>query len=483
MQLELVQHFNGHNVTWKNRYYKSTHYFQGPGHPIFMLNGGEGALGHMVYPFLTQHLASYFGAAVLQIEHRFYGPYQPITGREPTVSELLELLTPQQAMADMVRLGTAFKEELGCAHHDRTSLAYCPIITVGASYPGNLAALMRLVYPNFVDMAYAASAPLKTHTQTVNQNGYYDIVTNVAEQSSPGCANVVRAALLEATEQIKEASSVTMAASKMNLCLSTLPKYITNLDILRVDIMMAVGFSFANLDMDAYPPGPDMGLYKACRVFQDEEDRTSVTTPLEKLGSFFQLVKEGHRKVRYGVDNASPDCFDLSVFLPDGYHGTITTSDWSGAGGGNDGKMWDFQLCTTYVAPIGFSPESMFPPRVWTYEGLTKYCQRRYSNEVTPQPYSLVADLNFDDLVGSGASRILFTNGKRDMWYGGSYTEDLSDTIVALNFDNGAHHSDLTHIGPSGDDTEDVKEGHIQIQNILEKWLHEIKADALSRRE
>jgi lysosomal Pro-X carboxypeptidase len=63
------------------------------------------------------------------------------------------------------------------------------------------------------------------------------------------------------------------------------------------------------------------------------------------------------------------------------------------------------------------------------------------------------------------------------MWYGGSYTEDLSDTILALNFENGAHHSDLTHIGPQDDDTDDIKEGHIRIKQILEKWLDDMRTD------
>ena len=474
---QLVNHFNDNNKdTWKNRYYKSTTYFEGPGHPIFMLNGGEGVLGHMVYPFITQHLASYFGAAVIQIEHRFYGPYPPV--KDATVSDLLELLTPQQAMADMVRLGKEFKKELKCSYH-RDSSNYCPIITVGASYPGNLAALLRLVYPDFVDIAYASSAPLRTHTQLVDQNVYYDIVTNAAEHASPGCANAVRMTLMEARDQIKEEISVTNAAGKMNLCLHTLPQYITNLDILSVDVMMAVGFSFANYDMDAYPPGPNLGLYKACRVFQDED--LQWFTPLEKVGIFFQLVKQAKegfktKNLKDGVNNDS-DCFDLSVFLPDGEHATITTSDWSGSGGGNDGKMWDFQLCTKYIAPIGFSSESMFPPRKWTYKHLTTYCQLRYGKKVVPQPYELVKDFGFDDLVGNGASRILFTNGKQDMWYGGSYTEDLSDTILALNFENGAHHSDLTHIGPQDDDTDDIKEGHIRIKQILEKWLDDMRTD------
>ena len=229
------------------------------------------------------------------------------------------------------------------------------------------------------------------------------------------------------------------------------------------------GYSFADFDMDAYPPGPDLGLYKACVTFQEEE-----LASLEKVGKFFLLVKDGQEKAD---DVADDDCFNLSVFLPNGENARITTSDWSGSSGGNDGMTWDFQLCTMYVDPIGFSPESMFPPRKWINEGLTKYCQLRYGKEVKPRPYALVTDFRFNDLIGNGASRIHSTNGMQDMWYGGSYTEDLSDTILALNFENGAHHSDLSHVGPTDADTDDIKESYAKIQNILEKWLGDIKAE------
>ncbi len=292
-------------------------------------------------------------------------------------------------------------------------------------------------------------------------------MTKAAERASKGCAEAVRTTLAEAKELIKGESSVEDAAGDMNLCPRTLPGYITELETLSVDVMMAVGFSFADFNMEAYPPGPDLGLNKACGVFRDEG-----LTPLEKVGSFFMLVKEGQE----GAGDADDDCFDLSVFLPDGDNARITTSDWSGSGGGNDGKMWDFQLCTTYVDPIGFSPESMFPSRAWTYDGLAEYCRIRYGGEVAPRPYALVEDFGIDDLVGNGASRILFTNGMQDMWSGGSYTEDLSDTILALNFENGAHHSDLSHVGPTDSDTDDIKEGYIMIQNIIKRWLCDIKA-------
>jgi len=120
----------------------------------------------------------------------------------------------------------------------------------------------------------------------------------------------------------------------------------------------------------------------------------------------------------------------------------------------------------------------MFPTREWTYEDLTKYCQLRWGKEITPTPFALVTNLGFADLVKTGTSRILFTNGLQDMWSGGSYLEDVSDSILALNFENGAHHSDLSHVGPSDNDTEDIREGFVQITDILETWLDEIKEES-----
>ena len=175
---QLVNHFDDDDAsTWSHRYYASAEHFGGPGHPIFHVVGGEGALDSgMLYPFVTGRLARHFRAAVIQVEHRFYGPHRPVMGREATVPELLELLTPQQAMADNVRLGRAFGRELGCSG-DRTSPDYCPVVTVGGSYPGFLSAVLRLVYPDYADMSYASSAPLKLYDQSTDQNVYYDIVS------------------------------------------------------------------------------------------------------------------------------------------------------------------------------------------------------------------------------------------------------------------------------------------------------------------
>ena len=59
---QLVNHFDGSKDTWANRYYSTTKYFEGPGHPIFLIIGGEGSLDpniHDEFGTLTLCLCSH----------------------------------------------------------------------------------------------------------------------------------------------------------------------------------------------------------------------------------------------------------------------------------------------------------------------------------------------------------------------------------------------------------------------------------------
>jgi hypothetical protein len=75
---------------------------------------------------------------------------------------------------------------------DRSSVDYCPLVTIGASYPGFLSAMFRLLHSDVVDMAYASSAPLLMYAQVTDNREYYDIDTRAADWSSPGCARAVK---------------------------------------------------------------------------------------------------------------------------------------------------------------------------------------------------------------------------------------------------------------------------------------------------
>ena len=170
--------------TWRQRYYLCDKHFKRPG-PIFLIMGGEEEItpqDGILYPFVSEHLAPHFSAMVIQPEHRFYGDSQPLGSTSKVTNEaLIKLMHSEQAMWDAVKLVDYIKSRYGCASSS-TSEHHCPVIAVGGSYPGFLAAMMRFVHPDKVDAAYAASAPMQFYAQKVEQWAYYDHITKVADK-------------------------------------------------------------------------------------------------------------------------------------------------------------------------------------------------------------------------------------------------------------------------------------------------------------
>jgi Serine carboxypeptidase S28 len=56
--------------TFAQRYYENMNHWEGPGHPIFLIIGGEGPVEGIVYPFISEILAATFGAYTIEPEHR-----------------------------------------------------------------------------------------------------------------------------------------------------------------------------------------------------------------------------------------------------------------------------------------------------------------------------------------------------------------------------------------------------------------------------
>ena len=461
-----VDHFNPTNKeTWLHRYYAQSKHFQGPGHPIILVVGGEdGNDEGFFYPFLEEHLAGKYGAFVLHPEHRFYGISQPVDPAVATNGDLKHFFTVKQAVKDMLTIVQSYQEKLGCSQ-DKNSPQYCPVISVGGSYPGFLSAIMRLHYPDVVDIGYASSAPLLLYSMEADPNGYYDVVTRTAEQASPGCADAVRTTLAEVDEALRGSSDLHylgIAHEKLNICRGSIPQYIQSSEVLSEELMMIIGTSFADMNMFNYPPTEKTRLAQACtQVFQNKS-----LDSFEKLAAFW---------AEYLDENIDPSlpCFDLSSQLPDGRHPTISASDWSGVGTGHDGEMFDFHCCATLTPAVGFSKDSMFPSRKWTLDWLTEHCMDRF--DVNPDPLKLVREFQFDDLVGQGATRILFTNGLNDLWSAGSHLEALSESLPVVKMLHGAHHSELKYTNEYNRDTEDVRRGHEEITDILTGWLNEIQ--------
>jgi hypothetical protein len=153
-----LDHFDGAtNATWKQRYYVDETHWCGAGCPIFLYIGGEGPQGPVSPRLMLATLAAEHGALMVALEHRFYGASLPT--RDMSTANL-RFLTSEQALADLARFTaylTSFDPAaLAPTGGDRASspplalraaATSSAVVGFGGSYPGNLAAWVRLKYP------------------------------------------------------------------------------------------------------------------------------------------------------------------------------------------------------------------------------------------------------------------------------------------------------------------------------------------------
>jgi len=441
---QTIDHFRHHVQSWPQRYYQDTRHWQGPGHPIFIIIGGEDPLDGLLYPFVYDNLASATGGVTYSLEHRFFGRSLPV-GSDISDSELVDLLSVSQALEDILQFATWRRRQLGCSSH-REDSRYCPVVTVGASYPGFLSFLARYKHPEIVDIAYASSAPLGLYAHTNDADAYYDFVANVADEAVPGCSAAVRSAIDDVSSQENSWRDLKYT---LGICKDSIPDYIQDKDLFWQEFNMIVATKFADANMDYYPPGPDTQLERACRIFVYDND---------KLNRFLELM-------------TGENCLDMESEVPPGRHGRISASDWSGVGGGPEGFAWDYLSCLL-LPKTSFN--ALVQPRDWSWSWVTEHCEDRFG--YSPIYDGLFDTFHFDEFMQGkqDATHILFTNGLHDGWSDSSLLEPPPGThVVVKNFPNGAHHSDLNHVGPNDQDTDDIKQGLIDIQKLILEWIEE----------
>jgi len=133
---------------------------------------------------------------------------------------------------------------------------------------------------------------------------------------------------------------------------------------------------------------------------------------------------------------------------------------------------WNYQACTEMIFAISSNDTSdFFPASFFNLESYIEYCQD--SMEVTPRPYWMTTQFGGWDI--SSASNIVFSNGMLDPWRGGGIQESLSDSLIAVLIEDGAHHLDLRT--PNPDDPDSV----VAAREIEISYIYNWIADKLAK--
>ncbi|XP_039156545.1 lysosomal Pro-X carboxypeptidase isoform X2 [Eucalyptus grandis] len=401
--------------TFNQRYLISLEHWSGPGQlgPIFVYCGNEGDIEWFAANTgFVWEIAPSFGAMVVFPEHRYYGESMPFGSQEEAYKNAatLSYLTADQALADFSVLITNLKRNL--------SAEACPVVLFGGSYGGMLAAWMRLKYPHIAIGALASSAPILQFEDIVPPESFYDIVSNDFKRESTSCFNTIKASWNALISEGQKENGLSQLTRMFRLC-----RELKNTE----ELVNWLDSAYSYLAM-------------VCRKIDGCPDGTSILERVsEGVGVYYNHTGE-------------VNCFELD----DDPHGM---------------NGWNWQACTEMVMPLSSSPDtSMFPTYDFNFSAFKEECWTDF--KVNPRPRWITTEFGGKDFMTdlkTFGSNIIFSNGFLDPWSGGSVTQNVSDSIVALNMQEGAHHLDLR--AATAEDPNWLVEQRATEIRVIKKWL------------
>ncbi|GAB0089884.1 lysosomal Pro-X carboxypeptidase [Sergentomyia squamirostris] len=392
-----VDHFSfANNDTFKLRYLKNDSFAHDPqSAAILFYTGNEGDIELFAentgFMWDIVQPENRLNAELIFAEHRYYGQSLPYGNKSYDSTKQLGYLSSEQALADFVSL----LQEINPGNKR-------PVIAVGGSYGGMLAAWFRMKYPHMVSGAIAASAPLLQFSSITPCEVYNRILTSVfATAYTHECASNIRKswATLKSRSETDEGRAFLTKTFKLctNLTkhedISQLTDYLTDM--------------YSNLAMVNYPysanflaPLPAYPVREFCGRLK--EANLNDTQLIEALADGVSIYVNYTGKVQ---------CLNMKS----------STTDALGT------KGWDFQACTEMVMPM-------------CTDGIKKYGIRPRSD------LEMISRYGGNQI--STATNIVFSNGLMDPWSGAGILRSPNDHVKIVIIPEGAHHIDLRARNP-----------------------------------
>ncbi|KAG2313706.1 hypothetical protein Bca52824_025263 [Brassica carinata] len=355
-------------MTFQQRYTIESKHWAGADDnaPILAFLGGESSLETSSAIGFLRDNGPRLKALLVYIEHRYYGTSMPFgSGKEALKNaSSLGYLNSAQALADYAAILLHVKEKYSAEHS--------PIIVIGGSYGGMLAAWFRLKYPHITLGALASSAPLLYFQDTLPKHGYYYIVTKVFKETSESCYNTIRQSWEEIDRVAVKPNGLLILSKKFRIC-----NTLNNTFELK-NFLDTIYASAAQYNSNQYP------VASLCEAIN-----TGANSENDLLGQIFAGVVDykGNRS-----------CYPISVQPTE------------------DSIAWKWQTCSELVLPIGHDEQdTMFQTEPFRMDIKIERCKLQYG--VPPRPHWVTAYYGIQDvklILQRFGSKIIFSNGLLD---------------------------------------------------------------------
>ncbi|KAK8685728.1 hypothetical protein V6N13_124764 [Hibiscus sabdariffa] len=374
---------------FKQRYYEFLDYFHVPDGPIFLKICGESSCGGISNDYLSV-LAKKFGAALVSLEHRYYGKSSPFKSH---TTENLKYLSSKQALFDLAVFRQWYQESLNLKKNkpgaDNSWFVF------GTSYSGALSAWFRLKFPHLTCGSLASSGVV------LAVYNYTEFDKQVGESAGPEC----KAALQEITELVDR--SLESNGKELRKQFGATELEIDGDFLYFLADAAVVAFQYGNPDVLCNP------LVEAKKAGEN------------LVAAYAKYVKD------YYVGT-----FGVSVETYNQKHLKNTTVSEYGSD-----RLWWFQVCTEVayfqVAP---SNDSIRSSKVDTKYHLD-LCKNLFGEGIYPEVDVTNTYYGGTKIAGS---KIIFTNGSQDPWrHASKQTSSPDMPSYIINCHNCGHGTDM----------------------------------------
>lgn len=396
---------------------------------IFFL-GNEAPLPNPPSQPIIFENAARMGALIVQLEHRYYGQSRPFPAPPDAPSGLLPTpqyawLTIEQVMEDSKAAVEAVRRELGVP-------AAVPTLVIGGSYGGNLAAWHRVTHPDTFHAAIASSGPVKytigTPALGAAAQNFHDIIgaAVTAITGNASCADAVRAGGDEIMAA-RTPAELRALGERMQLCNAS--ALAASAPAAPLSLLQAVYYAWAGNAVQVNGQGGALQNFTAdaCSVLQSALRNSSGDAPA--------ALSVSARFINGGAA-AQAQCWDVDV-----KYKAITDP-------AVDMPAYMYQLCSQgspdqTALPSSGAARTLIPAYPLTEAQVVADCREAFGPALPPlTPPPVAAD--FEALLAA-VGRVVFTNGERDGWGGGSIKAAIPGVVMGTVVYPGASHCTDVH--------------------------------------
>uniref|UniRef100_K3XC23 Uncharacterized protein n=1 Tax=Globisporangium ultimum (strain ATCC 200006 / CBS 805.95 / DAOM BR144) TaxID=431595 RepID=K3XC23_GLOUD len=425
---------------WKQRYFINEEFWAGRDYPVFVSIGGEGPVGPRALTNRTfiNAMAKEHRALLVAVEHRYYGKSYPT---EDMSLANLRYLSSEQALADLAQFHAFLSDKYGLSEDTKW-------VGFGGSYPGNLAAWVKLKYPALFAGTIASSAPVLAKTDFFE---YMEVVGDGLRYFGGGeCYHAVETSVIALRKLMDGGREGREQVTKLfSPCYPMTNEYDDS--VFEGSVMSAFqGIAQYN----TLTPGV-LTLSDVCTHFSNAS-----VTPVELLASFLVKTRE--------VDGTA--CLD-SKFEGE-KNATVDILRNATFDGKSSSRQWVYQTCNEFgYFQTSTSKHSPFHAlkTVTEQNAGAEICKRVFNIDVVPD----VEGTNIDyGALRITVENVTFPSGTIDPWHAlavKNSTQLRSQTAKSVFIEGTAHCADMYY--PSEHDSPALQWAHAQIAAAVSSYV------------